>query len=69
VDKNKHSHIGNRKAAFDIATKLIEETPNISLTIVEEEYCEFGHSDSGCHLTCIFVYEDGKITRNIYMLK
>lgn len=63
LNDKKFNQYKTYEEAYEIALKIISESPNSKIEIMLEEYCEFGHSDSCCKLYELFNYKNGKINK------
>lgn len=66
LNDKKYKQYKTFENALEDLNKLIVESPDSTIKIILEEYCEFGHSDSCCKFYDIVLYEDEQIKFNKY---
>jgi hypothetical protein len=59
INGNRFKNFKKYEDAYDKVIRMILDSPNSKIKIILEEFCDFGHCDTGCKSYILFEFNNG----------
>jgi hypothetical protein len=63
INGNRFRNFKKYEEAYELVIRMILDSPNSKIKIILEEFCDFGHSDSGCKTYVLFEFNNSIIIK------